>query len=175
MKELNTKAIRIAETDPITVEWAQSVGRFFQNFGMIELLTIEFTARMADPNKAKSLRKKFLSQRLNWIIDNLGERVTEGAEGTDALIETLESIREMAPFRNVLAHGALGLSFPGDGAAASIAGVLNFKPDDDDKETELIGLEEVKEKAAETAVLAGSLLSSLNSMTFEKSQPPPQF
>jgi hypothetical protein len=172
---MNAKTLLFSDSDPVSLEWAQALGGFFRNFGMIELLTIELTARMADAHKAKSLRKKFLNQRLNWIVDNVHERTSSGAEKVEALIEALEGIRELAPFRNVLAHGALGLSLPEDGEAAAIAGILNFKPEDGDKEEELIPLEAVREKAAESAALARILADSLNAMAFEKQEPPPEY
>jgi len=172
---MNAKTFLFSDSDPHTLEWTQALGGFFRNFGMLELLTIEFTARMADPHKARSLKKKFLNQRLNWIVDNLHELASAETEEVEALIAALEEVRELAPFRNVLAHGALGLSLPEKGGPAAIAGILNFKPEDGDKEEESIPLEAVREKAAECAALAKILDASLNSMSFEKQEPPPEY
>ncbi len=170
---MNTQAINPAETGSQTTEWIQAVGGFFRNFALIELLTIQFAARMADPFKYKSMKKKFLPQRLTWISDNIHEHCAAGADKIDSLIEILDAIREQSYFRNVLAHGAAGFSFPGTeegavAAQAALVGVLNFKPDDDTQDAEMISLEEIRGRCEESSSLAKRLLDALNGLELSK-------
>jgi hypothetical protein len=163
---MDTQALKIPGNEPDAAEWAEVVGGFFRNFALIELLTIEFVTRMADPFKYKSMKKKFLAQRLTWIVDNIHEHTSSDPEKVEELIAILESIREESYFRNVLAHGAAGFSFPKQGEIGNpaLAGVLNFKPEDDAQDAELISMEEIKGRRDEAAALAGKLLASLNGL-----------
>ncbi|MDB5047388.1 MAG: hypothetical protein JWO30_459 [Fibrobacteres bacterium] len=163
---MDTQALKIPGNEPDAAEWADAVGGFFRNFAVIELLTIEFVTRMADPFKYKSMKKKFLAQRLTWIIDNIHEHTVSDPEKIQELIGILESIREESYFRNVLAHGAAGFAFPAEGAGGSqtLKGVMNFKPEDDTQDAELISMEEIKGRRDEAAALAGKLLASLNGL-----------
>lgn len=167
---MDMQKIRISETTPNAPEWADAVGRFFLNFALIELVTTEFIKRMAAEFKYKSMKKKFLSQKLTWIIDNLSDSTDADKATIRETIAVLEEIRELSFFRNVLAHAALGFEFPGQGGDGkpALAGVLNFKPDDEDEESELIPLEEIRERSAESAALAGKILDLLNGMELSK-------
>lgn len=165
---MNTTAIQIDPNNPQAMEWADTVGRFFRSFALIELLTVEFARRMADPFKFKSMKKKFLAQRLTWISDTIHEKAGGNPEKADELIEALDDIREISYFRNILAHGALAFSFPEGESKDSpaIAGILNFKPDDEDVESELIPIGNIKEKLEESEALARKLLDLLNQLEF---------
>lgn len=165
---MNTSNIQIDPNNPQAMEWADTVGRFFRSFAMIELLTVEFARRMADPFKFKSMKKKFLAQRLTWISDTIHEKAGANRDKAEELIGILDDIRELSYFRNILAHGALAFSFPeGEGKESpAIAGILNFKPDDEDEESELIATGEIKERLEESDALARKLLALLNQFEF---------
>lgn len=163
---MNTQALKLDGIASQSAEWTLAVGEYFRNFALIELLSIEFVARMADPFKYKSMKKKFLPQRLTWICENIHERTSSDAEKAEAIIEILEGIREESYFRNVLAHGAAGFSAPEGDGTPSLIGVLNFKPEDDAQDAEMISLEEIQGRARESASLAGRLLEGLNGLEF---------
>jgi hypothetical protein len=163
---MNTKALDLSALNAQSQAWTTAVGEYFRNFALIEWLTVELLHRMADPFKYKSTKKKFLPQKLTWIIDNLHERADGDEEKAEALIELLESIREETYFRNVAAHGALGLVFPPEGGNPSLSGILNFKPDDESQDAEMISLEEIQGRRDEAAALAAKLLDAMNSMEF---------
>ena len=165
---MDTKTIRIAADNPLNVEWANALGSFFRNFGMIEFLAMEFIVKMADGYKYKSIKKKYLSQKITWIIENLGEHTDSPKEQVDAIIETLEEIRQLSFFRNILSHGALGLSKPGENgkAAPEVVGILNYRPEDSDQEAEIISLEELSGRVAESEELVRKILDQLNGIGF---------
>ncbi len=167
---MDMQKIRISETAPNAREWADAVGRFFLNFGLIELVTTEFIKRMASEFKYKSMKKKFLSQKLTWIIDGLSDSSNADRQTRLDTVEALEAIRELSIFRNVLAHAALGVdvSDQAGGADCKLTGALNFKPDDEDEESELISLEEIRERMIETESLAKRLLDLLNGMELKQ-------
>jgi hypothetical protein len=169
LPSMNTQAINPAETGAETSEWIQAVGGFFRNFALIELLTVEFVVRMADSFKYKSMKKKFLPQRLTWIADSIHEHCQSDPDKIASLIEILDAIREASYFRNVLAHGAAGFAFPGGAdAEPSLTGVLNFKPDDETQDAEMVSLEEIQGRRDESASLARQLLESLNGLELTK-------
>lgn len=165
---MKTQTLDLETLNAGSAEWIAAVGGYFRNFAVIELLSVEFVLRMADPFKYKSMKKKFLAQRLTWIMENIHERCASGEEQAQELIEVLESIREESYFRNVLAHGSAGLAFPeGEGTGApALTGVLNFKPDDDSRDAEVISQEEILGRRDEAGALAGKLLACLNRMEF---------
>jgi hypothetical protein len=166
---MNTQALNTADTGAQTSEWIQAVGGFFRNFALIELLTVEFVARMADPFKYKSMKKKFLAQRLTWIAESIHEHSPSDPDKIEALIGILDAIREESYFRNVLAHGAAGFAFAGGAEAEpSLTGILNFKPDDETQDAEMISLEEIQGRRDESASLAKQLLESLNGLELTK-------
>lgn len=162
---MNTLALKPDAETAEAAEWTLAVGAFFRNFALIELLSVEFVARMADPFKYKSMKKKFLAQRLAWIAETLHER-TSDADKAAEVIEVLESIREESYFRNILAHGAAGFSKPEGDASPSLIGILNFKPEDDSQDAEMISLEEIQGRRDESAALAAKLLACLNGLEF---------
>lgn len=173
---MNINSIQIDETSPQAALWVETVGGFFRNFALIEWVTVEFARRMADPFKFKSMKKKFLAQRLTWISDNIHEQPAPNPEKAAALIELLDQVRELSYFRNILAHAALGFSVPGADKAGtpSLAGVLNYKPDDEDEESELISIADIKERLEESAALAKGLLESLKEFAPALRSPAPQ-
>jgi hypothetical protein len=170
---METKMLRMPENDALTLEWANTVGRFFQAFGMIETIAMEFIVKMADGYKYKSIKKKFLSQKITWIIENLGEHTDSPQEKIEAIHETLEEIRQLSFFRNVLAHGAVGLAKAGgtEKEAPGIAGILNYRPEDTDQDAEIISLDEVKGRVQESEELARKLLDQLQGITFTRIVP----
>ncbi|MDB5103057.1 MAG: hypothetical protein JWP91_746 [Fibrobacteres bacterium] len=172
---MDTKTIKIAADDPLTREWAEVTGRFFLNLGMIEFLAMEFIVKMADGYKYKSIKKKFLSQKLTWIIENLAECSDAPPETVEAIHETLEEIRQLSFFRNVVANGAIGLAMAdGNGKdAPAISGILNYRPEDTDQDAEIVSLEEVKGRVAESEDLARKLLDHLNGIRLVKSEAKP--
>ncbi|MDQ3003317.1 MAG: hypothetical protein M3Y08_18915 [Fibrobacterota bacterium] len=165
---MNTKPIQIPGNDTQATEWANVTGRFFQAFGTIEFIVMEFIVKMASGFKFKSIKKKYLSQKLTWIIDSLGEHTDAPQEKIEEINDTLEEIRKLSFFRNVLAHGAIGYSEPGkDGREEpSILGLLNYRPDDTDQDAEIISLDELKCRLGETEDLARKLLDLLNGIRF---------
>lgn len=170
-KTASTTPIRLPENEPLTREWAETLGRFYQGMGWVETIAMEFIARMAEGFKFKSMKKKFLSQKLTYIIDNLGE-YAEAPEGSiEAIHEALEEARQLSFFRNMLSNAAMGLdTAPAlqDGKAVVI-GMLNYRPDDGDQEAEIVSLEEVKGRGEEAAALAERLAGLFNGLKF---QPP---
>jgi hypothetical protein len=175
---MNTQNLPIAENTPQSQKWSNTVGGFFQGFGTIELITTEFIKRMAAPFKYKSMKKKFLSQKLSWIIDNLSDRSNAGRETRLETIGILEEIRELSYFRNILAHAAMGFSPNEDSGndesgKPTPAGILNFKPDDDEEDSEFTSLEDIQEKSDDLAVLAKRLLDLLNGMELTREDPAP--
>lgn len=165
---MNTKPIQIPGNDPQALEWANVTGRFFQTFGTLEFIVMEFIVKMASGFKFKSIKKKYLSQKLTWIIESLGEHTDAPQEKIEEINDTLEEIRKLSFFRNVLAHGAIGYSEPGkDGREEpSILGLLNYRPDDTDQDAEIISLDELKGRLGETEDLARKLLDLLNEIRF---------
>jgi hypothetical protein len=173
MESKNTAPIRLPDNDALTLEWSETLGRFYQGMGWVETITMEFIARMAEGFKYKSMKKKFLSQKLTYIIDNLGEHV-EAPDGTiEAVHEALEEARQLSFFRNMLSNSAMGLSGANEGKAdaggdkaPSVIGMLNYRPDDGDQEAEIVSLEEVKGRMDEAVQLAGKLAGLFNSLKF---------
>lgn len=168
MENKSTTPIRLPENDVLTREWAETLGRFHQGMGWIETITMEFIAKMAEGFKYKSMKKKFLGQKLTYIIDNLGD-YAEGPEGAvESVHEALEEARQLSFFRNMLSNAAMGLEkapTAPDGTA-SVIGMLNYRPDDGDQEAEIISLEEVKGRADEAAALAAKLAELYNGLKF---------
>jgi hypothetical protein len=165
---MNTKPIQIPGKDPLALEWATVTGRFFQAFGTIEFIAMEFIVKMANGFKYKSIKKKYLSQKLTWIIESLGDHTDSPQGKIDEIIDTLEEIRKLSFFRNALSHGAVGYSEPGTGdqEERTILGVLNYRPDDSDQDAEIISLDELKGRLEETEELARKLLDLLNEVRF---------
>jgi hypothetical protein len=87
-------------------------------------------------------------------------------EKAEELVALLDEIREESYFRNILAHGAAGLAFPEGAGSPALVGVLNFKPDDDSQDAEMISLEEIEGRRDESGRLAGKLLGCLNQLEF---------
>ena len=168
MENKSTTPIRLPENDALTREWAESLGRFYQGMGWVETITMEFIAKLAEGFKYKSMKKKFLSQKLTYIIDNLGERAEAPDGAMESVHEALEEARQLSFFRNMLSNAAMGLDearTAADGTAAVI-GMLNYRPDDGDQEAEIVSLEEVKGRADEAAALAAKLVELYNGLKF---------
>ena len=168
MENKSTTPIRLPENDALTREWAETLGRFYQGMGWVETIAMEFIARMAEGFKYKSMKKKFLGQKLTYIIDNLGEHVEAPDGSVESVHEALEEARQLSFFRNMLANAAMGLAVAPavpDGQAAVI-GMLNYRPDDGDQEAEIVSLEEVKGRAEEAAALAAKLAELFNGLKF---------
>lgn len=163
---METKTIRLPENDALTREWAEALGRFYQGMGWVETITMEFIAKMAEGFKYKSMKKKFLSQKLTYIIDNLGDH-TQAPEGTiESIHEALEEARQLSFFRNMLSNAALGLD-----TSSTVIGMLNYRPDDGDQEAEIVSLEEVKGRMEEAGALAVKLAGLFNSLKFIAPKP----
>jgi hypothetical protein len=109
-KGKENRTIRLPENDATAQEWAVAVGRFFQAMGLLETVTMEFVAQMAAGFKFKSIKKKYLSQKLTFIIEGLAEHSDADAPTVSEIQDALEEVRQLSFFRNVLAHGAMGLS-----------------------------------------------------------------
>lgn len=168
MKQLQ---LQIGDTSPESQNWSLTIGRFFQAFAIIELITTEFINRMAGPFKYKSMKKKFLSQKLTWIIENLSDHTKANREARLAIIDALEEIRDLSHFRNILAHASVGLKpYPNSNETEmpTLAGILNFKPDEDEQDFEFISLEDIKEKSEESETLAKKFLDCLNEMVLTR-------
>ena len=172
-KAEGTTPIRLPENDPLTLEWAEALGRFYQGMGWVESITMEFIAKMAEGFKYKSMKKKFLSQKLTYIIDNLGDHVEAPDGSVESVHEALEEARQLSFFRNMLSNASMGLPGANEGKAdaggdkaLSVIGMLNYRPDDGDQEAEIVSLEEVKSRAEEAAALAAKLAELFNGLMF---------
>ena len=166
-KDKGNRTIRLPENDATAQEWAGAVGRFFQAMGLLETITMEFVARMAEGFKFKSIKKKYLSQKITFVIEGLAEHSDADAPAVSEIQDALEEVRQLSFFRNVLAHGATGLSGPdADGAPPRITGLLNYRPDDADQEAEIVSLDEIKGRLAEAEALAAKLAGLFNGLKF---------
>ena len=165
--------LRLPENDAAAQEWANTVGRFFQASAVLETIAMEFISTMANGFKYKSIKKKYLSQKLTWIIDNIGEHADADGETLGAINEALEGVRQLSFFRNDLCHGALGLAKPAAdaGAAPTISGILNYRPDDADEEAEIISLDEIQGRLQEAETLAAKLAGLFNGLKFAPLEP----
>lgn len=163
-KEKGKRTIRLPEKDAAAQEWAEAIGRFFQAMGLLETVTMEFVAQMAAGFKFKSIKKKYLSQKITFVIEGLAEHSDADAPTVSEIQDALEEVRQLSFFRNVLAHGAMGLS--GQDAAPRITGLLNYRPDDTDQEAEIVSLDEIKGKLEEAEALAVKLAGLYNGLTF---------
>ena len=176
MENKSTTPIRLPENDALTREWAETLGRFYQGMGWVEAITMEFVAKMTEGFKYKSMKKKFLSQKLTYIIDNLGEHAEAPDGSVESVHEALEEARQLSFFRNMLSNAAMGLdkaqAVPG--AATAIMGMLNYRPDDGDQEAEIVSLEEVKGRADEAAALAAKLAELFNGIKFTEPMADPR-
>ncbi|MEO6096962.1 MAG: hypothetical protein ABIW76_15300 [Fibrobacteria bacterium] len=155
------------------MEWAASVGRFFQAMGLLETITMEFVAQMAAGFKFKSLKKKYLSQKLTFVIEGLAEHSDADAPTVAGIQDALEALRQLSFFRNVLAHGAMGLSgWDAEGPVPRFTGLLNYRPDETDQEAEIVSLDEVKGRLGEAEALAVKLAGQFNGLTFAPLEKP---
>lgn len=160
------RTIRLPENDATAQEWAAAVGRFFQALGLLETVTMEFVAQMAAGFKFKSIKKKYLSQKLTFVIEGLAEHSDADAGAVSEIQDALEEVRQLSFFRNVLAHGATGLSREDGNGAPKITGLLNYRPDDTDQEAEIVSLEEIKGRLEEAEALAVKLAGLFNGLKF---------
>jgi hypothetical protein len=177
------RTIRLPENDATAQEWAVAVGRFFQAMGLLETVTMEFVAQMAAGFKFKSIKKKYLSQKLTFIIEGLAEHSDADAPTVAEIQDALEEVRQLSFFRNVLAHGAMGLSgqqadgkaeggtegkaeAEAESKAPRITGLLNYRPDDTDQDAEIVSLDEIKGRLAEAEALAVKLADLFNGLKF---------
>jgi hypothetical protein len=170
---METKTIRLPENDALTREWAEALGRFYQGMGWVETIAMEFIAKMAVGFKYKSMKKKFLGQKLTYIIDNLGDHAEAPDGAIESIHEALEEARQLSFFRNMLSNASMGLPGANEGKAdaggdkaLSVTGMLNYRPDDGDQEAEIVSLEEVKGRVEEAVALAGKLAGLFNGLKF---------
>lgn len=166
---METKTIHLPENDVLTREWAEALGRFYQGMGWVETITMEFISKMAVGFKYKSMKKKFLSQKLTYIIDNLSDHVEAPDGAIESIHEALEEARQLSFFRNMLANAAMGVD-----EAPAVIGMLNYRPDDGDQEAEIVSLEEVKGRMEEAVALAGKLAGLFNGLKFTAPKPDPR-
>ena len=169
---MKIEPLNLTGPDPVQVEWTDALGGFFRNCGIIEFIAMEFIGKMATGFKYKSIKKKYLSQKITFIIEHLGEQTEAPQDQIEAVMETLEEIRQLSFFRNVLSHGAIGLANSGneEGKSNSIIGILNYRPDDPDQDAEIISLAEIISRKQESADLAEKLLSHLQGLSFTGKQ-----
>lgn len=166
-KRKGNRTIRLPENDEIAQAWAISVGRFFQAMGLLETVTMEFVSQMAAGFKFKSIKKKYLSQKITFVIEGLAEQSDADAPTVSEIQDALEEVRQLSFFRNVLAHGATGLSAQeADGPTPKITGLLNYRPDDTEQEAEIISLDEIKGRYEEAEALAVKLAAQFNGLKF---------
>jgi hypothetical protein len=165
--EKGSRTIRLPENDTTAQEWAMAVGGFFLAMGLLESITMEFVARMAAGFKFKSIKKKYLSQKLTFVIEGLAEHSDADASMISEIQDALEEVRQLSFFRNVLAHGAMGLSGQeAGGTAPRITGLLNYRPDDTDQDAEIVSLDEIKGRLGEAEALAAKLAGMFNGLKF---------
>jgi hypothetical protein len=136
----------ISENNPKSHEWAMAIGTIMQNFGMLELLTIEIMAHFRRPPNRRKITRMHLQDRIKWICDNCESSLTAEA------ISALRSAKLLCEVRNAIAHGALLLAkgHPSDEIPTPV-GILNLRPKDEQLEAELISLEEIRGRIRELA------------------------
>lgn len=162
--------LKIAENHPETLPFVEAVGKLIQNFGMIEWQTYEWiSALQTDPMVLEMAHRSKLRDRIEVIKKMIPRSKSLSSEAKNEMMELWASVIPHAEVRNIVAHNGVVMGFPNDDStlAATVKGVINFKPRDKSREAELISLEEINGSVNATARIGSALLESLKRLRCE--------
>jgi hypothetical protein len=156
-------SLQIADNHPETLPFVEAAGKLIQNLGMIELQTYEWiSALQTDPMVLEMARRSNLRDRIE-VVKKMIQRSQLSSDSKNAMLELWSSVIPHLEVRNIVAHSAVVIGFPnGDTTqAATVKGVMNFKPRDKTREAELISIEEINGSVNATARIGAALIESI--------------
>jgi hypothetical protein len=110
-------------------DWRSLVGGFVINFGAIELETYEWIRRLRPDGAGfgRAKKKELFKERVKIIRGLLGQHVTKALRQEGEKV--WDDAEQLAKFRNVIAHGPIGIIWAGrqaEGEPDTIV-VLDYK------------------------------------------------
>jgi hypothetical protein len=134
--------------------WAPTIGRLFLAFGRIEHTTHECIREWAGETVHKHVARTRLAARIDLAIDLASAR--DALESTRrAFTQELTKARNLAKYRNLVAHNPLSLLILQDGATPPLLEAIAAS-----SSNQHLSLEELEEIVAATEQCAEALLHS---------------
>lgn len=140
-------------------EWRKLVGTAILSFGDIEFATIKCLAHLPSDNIFKTTSRLPFSRRVDLIIEILEARKNQVEENKE-LINKLKRAKELAEWRNVLAHNPLITSIYEHKADGDLVVQKLIKAER--KNSKEIDLSTLKELAAEIDNLSSEIYLALS-------------
>lgn len=158
--------VEITLNNPASEGFVENIGKFIANFGVIEMTIIEICDVLSkDPVLTKIAHRALLSRRIEILKDQVASSSIE-EETINLLLNHLKQLQPLIELRNILAHNPIVFAFPNADPAqeASVAGVMNMRPKDKNKDSEIIGIEELKGRVTDTAHIAKWLREDMDAI-----------
>jgi len=123
--------MQIAKDHPATLEFALQSGKLIQNFGVVELTSYRSIRWLSGSDVATEISMELpLAKRVEVILKLLDRDKTLPGDARDKAKDLLRQPKDKGcELRNTVAHGTVGLSFPGGDASADpyAIGILKLR------------------------------------------------
>lgn len=153
----------MSESEPLNLElwfdmpdkeWVLLLGRFMLNMGVIEFTTRLFIFAVLRTDAAPIFSDD-LSARIGFVRKHFPR---EDRARHQWAMNALDVAKRLAGFRNIVAHSLLAITGHADGAVY-IRGLMNVTPKDRVKAAELVKLDELRGRVAESTAAARDLVA----------------
>jgi hypothetical protein len=144
------KHLRVTEQN----DWVIAIGRYILNMGSVEATTRVLIAIHEKSDQARVMNAD-LSGRIGFLRNRF-PRVDNARHSWAMNVFNVTS--KHAGFRNIIAHSPLLMTGSEDEPKV-IQGILNITPNDDTNFGVLIGLDELKNRVEESAIIGENLVS----------------
>jgi hypothetical protein len=144
------KHLRITEQN----DWVIAIGRYILNMG-----SVEATTRLLISIHEKSEQSKVINADLSGRIGFLRNRFPREDNARHSWAMNVFNVASKhAGFRNIVAHSPLLITNT-ESDTKVIQGILNITPSDDTNYGVLIGLDELRNRVEESAIIGENLIS----------------
>lgn len=158
--------VELTLNNPASAEFVENIGKFIANFGVIEITIIEICDVLSkDPVLTKIAHRALLSRRIEILKEQITNSIIS-EENRNVLRKHFKQLEPLIELRNILAHNPIVFAFPNADPTqeASVSGVINMRPKDKTKDSELIGIEELKGRVTDTSNIARLLREDLDTI-----------
>jgi len=165
--------IKTTLNNPASEEFIENIGKFIANFGVVELTIIEMSDALSqDPILTKLAHRAMLNRRVEILKDQI-EAANLEAEFQGSILNTLNILKLLIEFRNIIAHNPITFSFHEDDPsnAALVSGILNMRPKNKKINAELVSSEELAGRVNESVAIAKKLREDLTELIKMKKMP----
>ena len=136
--------------NPQDNEWVVAVGRFMLNMGIIEAATQFLIGEITPQGDLAPVHSAELAARIGFIRNRFPRANSARHQWA---MNTLQVATKLAGFRNIVAHSSLIITGHADGSRR-IQGLLDMTPRDKNKFGDLVSLQELTTRVAESEAVA---------------------